>query len=307
MLDALASPVGYLLAYIHTGLSTFLISSSGPAWALSIVLLTVTVRLLLFPLFVKQIRSQRAMQAIQPKVKELQAKHKGDKETMQRELMELYRKEKANPLMGCLPLLLQMPVFLGLFHVLKRITPDNQAKTLYSWTVEQFDSAAQAKLFGAPLSGKFGSSTEEILHLGGNVLNVKIVAGLLVLTMMITTYLTSRQMILKTGWSEDPQQKMIQRLMLYGIPITLLVSGYLFPIGVVIYWVITNLFSLGQQFWVLKKFPPPPTSGKSTAGKSTSGKAGKNGSAVTTPAVVTVDAPKPGVRPVNPKRRGSRR
>ncbi|WP_018349182.1 membrane protein insertase YidC [Longispora albida] len=266
------------------------------SWILAIVFLVITVRILLFPLFVKQIRSQRAMQAIQPKVKELQAKHKGDKETLQRELMELYRKEKANPLMGCLPLLLQMPVFLGLLHVLRRITPDNNLTTLYGWTDAQFKSAADAQLLGAPISAKFGSTAGELAAWGASTTTVKIVSGLLILTMMVTTYLTSRQMILKTGWSEDPQQKMIQRLMLYGIPVTLLISGYLFPIGVIIYWVTTNLFSLGQQFWVLKKYPPPPATVK--VGEKTKTAA---------PIATTVEAPKPGVKPANPKKRGARR
>ena len=116
------------------------------AWILSIVFLVVTVRVVLFPVFVKQIKSQRAMQALQPKVKELQEKHKGDRETLQKEMMELYRTEKANPLMGCLPMFLQIPVFLGLFHVLRRLNPDRGegAKTLYGWTVSQFDSASNA-------------------------------------------------------------------------------------------------------------------------------------------------------------------
>ncbi len=96
------------------------------SWILAIFFLVVTVRVILFPIFVKQIKSQRAMQALQPKVKELQEKHKGDRETLQKEIMELYRTEKANPLMGCLPMFLQIPVFLGLFHVLKRLDPNNQ-------------------------------------------------------------------------------------------------------------------------------------------------------------------------------------
>src|SRR5689334_24980195 len=93
------------------------------SWILAIIFLVLTVRAVLFPIFVKQIKSQRAMQALQPKVKELQAKHKGDRETMQKELMELYRSEKANPLMGCLPMFLQIPVFIGLFHVLRHLKP----------------------------------------------------------------------------------------------------------------------------------------------------------------------------------------
>src|SRR6266511_1643588 len=248
------------------------------SWILAIVFLVLTVRAVLFPVFVKQIKSQRAMQAIQPKVKELQEKHKGDRESLQKELMELYRKEKANPLMGCLPLFLQIPVFLGLFHVLKHLKPGTSLdqKSLYGWTAKAFDSAANAKLFGAPISARFLSPQNELSPLGSSVLNVKIVAAALVAIMIVTTFLTSRQMILKTGWSEDPQQRMIQRLMLYGVPFSLLISGGAFPLGVVIYWVTTNLFSLGQQFWVLRKYPPPPMT-KSAPGKATSASKSSSG------------------------------
>lgn len=228
------------------------------SWILSIFFLVVTVRVILFPIFVKQIKSQRAMQAVQPKVKELQEKHKGDRETLQKEIMELYRTEKANPLMGCLPMFLQIPVFLGLFHVLRRLNPSNQLKELYGWSAAQFDSASHATLFTAPISGKFGSTSADLADLGASVTTVKIIAAFLVAIMIATTYLTSRQMILKTGWAEDPQQRMLQRIMLYGIPASLLISGAIFPIGVIIYWVTNNLFTLAQQQWVLRKFPPPP-------------------------------------------------
>jgi YidC/Oxa1 family membrane protein insertase len=304
------------------------------AWILSIVFLVVTIRIILFPIFVKQIKSQRAMQALQPKVKELQEKHKGDRETLQKEMMELYKREKANPLMGCLPMFLQIPVFLGLFHVLRRLDPHKVNKDLYGWTVGQFDSAAHAKLFTAPIAAKFGSTAQELTTFGANGTTVKILAGVLVLIMMATTYLTSRQMILKTGWAEDPQQKMIQRLMLYGIPLSLLVSGSLFPIGVIIYWVVNNLFSLGQQQWVLRKYPPPVTPKglgsartggaktavtKSTA-KTTGTKAGsktaaktpaktaaaKNGKTGSQPVIDSKAlAPRPGAKPVNPKKGGT--
>ena len=246
------------------------------SWILAVVFLVITIRIALFPVFVKQIKSQRAMQVLQPRVKALQEKHKGDRETMQKELMELYRTEKANPLMGCLPMFVQIPVFFGLFHVLRHLQPgqpDTQ-KTLYGWTVGQFDSASRARLFGAPISAGFKSSAAQLSELGASVTNVKIVAAILVLVMMATTYLTSRQMILKTGWAEDPQQKMIQRLMLYGVPASLLISGFLypFPLGVSLYWVTTNLFSLGQQQWVLRKYPPPVTAKNSSATKSTPSK-----------------------------------
>jgi len=283
-MDFIYTAISWILLKWHTLWDAILpgkaILGTNWDWILAIVFLVITVRIVLFPIFVKQIKSQRAMQALQPKIKELQAKHKGDRETMQKELMELYKTEKANPLMGCLPMFLQIPVFLGLFHVLKRLKPDNQAKTLYGWTAEQFDSAAAAKLFKAPIAAHFRSSADELAQLGANSTTVKIVAAVLILTMIVTTFLTSRQMILKTGWSEDPQQKMIQRLMLYGIPFSLLISGGLFPIGVVIYWVTTNLFSLGQQFWVLRKYPPPPMAGRSTssAGSSRNGSSSSSAS-----------------------------
>jgi YidC/Oxa1 family membrane protein insertase len=249
------------------------------SWILAIVFLVLTVRAILFPVFVKQIKSQRAMQQIQPKVKELQEKHKGDRETLQKELLELYRKEKANPLMGCLPMFLQIPVFLGLFHTLRHLKPSmpEHLRTLYGWTLGQFDSASQARLFGAPIAASFKSSAADLAQLGADQLTVKIVTAVLIAVMIVTTFLTSRQMILKTGWSEDPQQRMVQRLMLYGVPFSLLISGSLFPIGVVIYWVTTNLFSLGQQHWVLRKYPPPANATKPAARAGAAGGAAAGG------------------------------
>jgi YidC/Oxa1 family membrane protein insertase len=283
------------------------------SWVLGIIFLVITVRAILFPIFVKQIKSQRAMQALQPKVKALQEKHKGDRETMQKELMELYRSEKANPLMGCLPMFLQIPVFLGLFHVLRHLKPTMPEKlqTLYGWTVGQFDSASHAKLFGAPIAASFKSKASELALLDANGTTVKIVAAILIATMIATTFLTSRQMILKTGWAEDPQQKMVQRLMLYGVPFSLLISGSLFPIGVVIYWTTQNIFSLGQQMWVLRKYPPP--NAKGTAAKQTGKTDGKpaaksdgkkNGDAAKAVQPKAL-GPKVGAKPVNPKKGGA--
>jgi YidC/Oxa1 family membrane protein insertase len=229
-------------------------------WVLAIFFLVITIRVVLFPLYVKQIKSQRAMQALQPKIKELQAKYKNDKQAMQQELMQLYKTEKANPLMGCLPLVLQAPVLISLFHVLRHLShPDSSShqKTLYGWTESLFDSAAHAHLFGAPIAAGFRSPKSLVTELDSTTLNVQIIGGILIALMILTTYLTQRQMIARTGWATDPQQKMVQRLMLYGVPVMLLISGSIFPIGVVIYWTTSNLFSLGQQMWILHKYPPP--------------------------------------------------
>ncbi len=228
------------------------------SWVLAIVFLVITVRIVLFPIFVKQIKSQRAMQTLAPKVRELRAKYKGDSQTLREEMMKLYQTEKVNPLMGCLPMFLQIPVFFGLFHVLRWINPlQVQNKELYGWTSQLFDSAAQAQLFTAPIPAAFSNDAAHIAALGGTHAGAaKVVAALLVVIMMFTTFVTSRQMIMKTGWQQEPQQRMIQRLMLYGIPASLLLSGWAFPIGVVIYWVTQNLVSLLQQQWVLRKYPP---------------------------------------------------
>jgi YidC/Oxa1 family membrane protein insertase len=234
------------------------------AWVLAIVGVVLTLRIILFPLFVKQIQSQRAMQKLAPEIKALQERYKGDRETLQKEMMELYRKEKANPLMGCLPILIQMPVFLALFHVLRRPDPGQTKNTdLYGWSgIAAGDngdwlSYVHAKLLGAPFWSTFLTPADQLDAVDASALTVKLVAGVLGATMILTTYLTTRQMILKTGWNEDPNQRMIQKVMLYGIPVIMIFSAGAFPIGVVIYWTVNNLFSLAQQQYVLHKYPPP--------------------------------------------------
>jgi YidC/Oxa1 family membrane protein insertase len=269
------------------------VGDTGLSWVLSIVFLVITVRIILFPVFVKQIKSQRAMQVLQPQVKALQEKYKGDRETLQREMMELYRREKANPLMGCLPIFLQIPVFLGLFHVLRLIDPTSEKNLTaftseYFWEKEQYLSASVAKIFGAPIAAQFGDNAARLedLH-ASSPAAVKIVAAVLIATMVATTYITQRQMIARSVPTTDPQQAMIQKLMLYGVPASLLISGAIFPIGVVIYWVTTNLFSMGQQFYVLKKMPPP---------------GGQQEKKEVSPEEAKAMAPKPGAKPQNPKK-----
>ncbi|NUS74004.1 MAG: membrane protein insertase YidC [Corynebacteriales bacterium] len=284
--------------WIYTGISWILLKwhslwalmfgeSSNISWVLAIVFLVLTVRAILFPVFVKQIKSQRKMQELQPRIKELQDKHKNDRPTLQVEMAKLLKEEKANPLMGCLPMLLQIPVFLGLFHVLRSLDPtssrDRSAMiNQYGWTADQFEHASHAKLFGAPIAAAFSSPSKFLDTLGVDRPLVQVVAGVLVITMVLTTYITQRQMIARTGANATGPQAMIQKVMLYGIPLSLMISGVIFPIGVLIYWVVQNFFSMGQQFWVLKKMPPP---GAATAKKEISAETAK------------AMAPKPGVKP----------
>lgn len=261
-------------------------------WVLAIIFLVITVRAILFPLVIRQIMAQRAVQVLQPRIRALQEQHKGDHRTLQRETMELYRREGANPLMGCLPMLLQIPVFVSLIWILRRLAPTRTANTdLYTWTHEQFHSASLAQLFGAPLSSRFfDPDFARFAALHTSLMDARIVTGVLVLVMAVTTHLTARQMVRRTGWATDHSQLLLQRLTVYGLPLMLLFSGLLLPVGVVIYWVVNNLFSLGQQQWVLRTHPPPALVEPG-------------------PARPAVDgarlAPKPGARPAAPKRPGA--
>jgi YidC/Oxa1 family membrane protein insertase len=275
VLDVLASPVGQLLALIHSGLvGVGLDSASGWAWGLAIVLLTVTVRLLLFPLFVKQIKSQRRMQELAPKIKELQKLHKGDRETLNVEMMKLYKENNANPISGCLPLLLQLPVFFALFTVIRNFKTN--ADAAYGLTAEQLREGAVATILGAPISAAFNSPASLIDDLGANHTTVRIVAFLMVIGMGASTFWTQRQLMARAG-TTDPQQIMVQKLLLYVLPLSFAVSGVFFPIGVLLYWLTTNVWSMGQQAWVIKRMPPvnltPGKPGPAGEGKAKKAKA----------------------------------
>jgi YidC/Oxa1 family membrane protein insertase len=239
------------------------------SWALAIVFLTITVRLLLFPLFVKQIKSQRTMQMMQPRIKEIREKYKNDKTKMNAEMMAL-QKEHGNPLLGCLPIFAQIPLFIALFHVLRSLQPVHWNKDYVcqqyregayiihetsGLNCDQVHSFSFAKLFGTSLSASFRSPAGELEYLGANPTAVKVVAAILIVVMAATTYLTQRQIMGRNG-PVDPSQAMQQKIILYLIPGMLLFSGTLFPTGVLVYWLTTNLWSMGQQFFVLRRMPP---------------------------------------------------
>lgn len=260
--DVLAQPVAIVLEGIHTGLTEIgLPAGSGWAWGLSIVLLTITVRVLLFPLFVKQIKSQRRMQELSPKIKELQAKHKGDRETLNTELMKLYKDHGTNPISGCLPLVLQLPIFFALFRVMNEFRPHfTDGKPFftgkYGLSSSLIEQGAHAKVFGAPISTAFNSSAQTLSALNGHATTVKIVATLMIVTMGATTFLTQKQMMARNGAATDPQQAQVQKIMLYVLPFSFAIFGFSFPIGVLLYWLTTNVWSMGQQRYVIARMPP---------------------------------------------------
>ncbi|MGY2065933.1 membrane protein insertase YidC [Blastococcus sp. SYSU DS0619] len=297
MLDWLYTAISWVMARWHSLWNVVLgdpaaeTGLAGLTWVLAIVFLVVTIRLILFPLFVKQVKSQRAMQELQPEIAKLRKQYGSDRQGMAVAMQQLQKERGVNPLAGCLPILPQIPIFLSLFHVLRRLAPDKQG--LYSWSDELTDQAARAKLFGAPISSSFnmsGAKEQAILDIQGvTYTNIRIVAFALILIMCFTTYFTQRQIMSRSGPVEG-QAAMVQKLMLYGVPISLFVSGFIFPIGVLIYWMVNNLWTLGQQFFILRKLPPPG----SDAAKAKAAE----GKPVVDPRTL---APKPGAKPVRPK------
>jgi YidC/Oxa1 family membrane protein insertase len=224
----------------------------GMSWVLSIVGLTIVIRAALIPLFVKQINASRNMQLIQPKVKELQKKYGHDREKLAQETMALYRESGTNPFASCLPLLVQSPIFIALFRLLDRAAKNGTANGFM--TDKQASSFGHAKLFGhIPIKDTF-------LHSGGLV-SVQILAAVLVVAMTITTFTTQRQLMTKNM----PKDAMTgpyaqqQKMLLYVLPVVFAVGGIAFPIGVLCYWTTTNLWTMGQQFYVIRRNPAPGT------------------------------------------------
>jgi YidC/Oxa1 family membrane protein insertase len=328
LFDGLATLVAFLLEQIHNGLSSVLPDGSGWAWGGSIVLLTITVRIILFPLFVKQIKSQRRMQEIAPKVKALQAKHKGDRETLNTELMKLYKDHGTNPISGCLPLILQLPIFFALFRVMNELRPhkDGSFHGKYGLSDELVRQAAHAKVFGAPISAAFKSGPELLKQLDGSATTVKVVSALMIVIMGGTTFLTQRQMMARTGGGQlDPQQAQVQKIMLYVLPFSFAVFGFSFPIGVLLYWLTTNVWSMGQQHYVIARMPPVGSPAAAAKEAKDAAKAAKRGLPVsqglvedvpeqpTTPEPAAAPTPRPAPGKAsagsrnNKKRKGGRR
>ena len=291
MLDWLYTAIAWVMKQWHALFSTFLDPAAGITWALSIVMLVVTIRVLLFRLFIKQVKSQRAMQEIQPEIQKLRQQYGSDRQGFSEAMMKLQKERGVNPLAGCLPILPQIPIFLSLFHVLRRLRPG--ADGLYSWDDTLTDQAAKAELFGAPISSSFnmtGRKAEELLALPGVTEGgIRVVALTLMVIMCATTFYTQRQIMSRSGPVEG-QAAMIQKVMLYGMPISLFITGFFFPIGVLLYWFTNNLWTLGQQFYILRKMPPPNS--PAALAKKAAEKPAIDPKAL---------APKPGAKPVRGK------
>ncbi|MFT4210376.1 MAG: membrane protein insertase YidC [Microbacterium sp.] len=238
--------------------------ASGLTWVLSIIGLVIVVRAALIPLFVKQIKSQRKMMEIAPQLRKIQEKYKGKKdqlsrEAMSRETMALYKKNGTSPVSGCLPLLVQMPIFFSLYSVLHDVASHAQSGIggVGPLTVELTTQFNDAKLFGvASLHETLADSVQN--QQDGWQATVTILVILVVL-MIGSQFFTQLQIISKnlSPEAKTGQAYQMQRIMMFIIPLGMIFSGVFFPLGVVVYWFISNLWTMVQQFMVIRNMPTP--------------------------------------------------
>lgn len=253
--------VSIIMVGFHEGLTFIgLPAASGWTWTLSIIGLVLVIRAALIPVFVKQIKAQRGMQLLQPDLKKLQTKYKGktdqlSRQAMAQEQMAMYKKHGTNPFSACLPMLIQMPFFFALFQVLSGISNNAQAGkgvgAMSPGQVVQFD---ESSIFGAPLSAT-------LLHGSGgdSQLAVNILSVVMILAMTASQFITQKQIMAKNMSEEAMASPFMrqQKMMMYILPVVFGVGGINFPIGVLIYWTTTNLWTMAQQFFVIRRMPTP--------------------------------------------------
>lgn len=273
MLDFIYYPVSGILWVWHTVFGSVLGPDSGLTWALAVVFLVFTLRLVLYKPFVKQIRTQLTMKKLQPEIKALQKKYKGDRAAQAAAIQKLQKTHGFNPLLGCLPLLAQAPVFIGLLHVLRSfnrtgtgfgqlgMSPQENANTAnYFFSAADVQSFLDARLFGAPISAAINSSRatlEAFAPFGGvpTVMTIALVAVPLMVLASVATHFNSRASIARQDDAAraNPQTAMMNRLLLWVFPAGVLVGGPVLPIAVLLYWVANNAWTYGQQHLVYRR------------------------------------------------------
>ena len=207
---------------------TFFHDDVGFSWGMSIIALTVVTRAVLIPLTYKSLKGMRALQALQPQLKEIQAKYKNDRQRMQQEMMSFYRENKVNPFASCIPLLAQMPIFITLFFLLRDELPDD---------------------IGCPAAGECPeASFFFIADLTAKAGGAELIA---LLVLYIVTQLISGLVMAVTA---DKNQRMLMLI----LPFIFVPFVITFPAGLVLYWITTNVWTIGQQYAIQKLIPPPP-------------------------------------------------
>ncbi|MEU4809692.1 membrane protein insertase YidC [Nocardia fluminea] len=270
MLDIIYWPVSAILWFWHKAFGFVFGPDSGLTWALAIVFLVFTLRLVLYKPFVKQVRTTKQMQELQPQIKELQKKYKNDRETMAKEMQKLQKEHGFNPLMGCLPVLVQVPVFLGLFHVLRSFNRtgsgwgqldmsnyDNAHTANYIFSATDVQSFLSARIFGAPIAAFITAPTEELeafAEWGGTPtkLSIALVAVPLMIIAGLATHFNARASVQRQTpeAAANPQAAIMNKLSLWVFPLGVMVGGPFLMIGILIYWVANNIWTYGQQHLV---------------------------------------------------------
>lgn len=251
----ITTPVSWVIVQFHSVYGKIFGPDTGWAWGLSIVSLVILIRICLIPLFVKQIKSTRAMQTLQPEMKKIQERYKNDKQRQSEEMMKLYKETGTNPLSSCLPILAQSPFFFALYHVLNSIAT---GKTMGFIDESLLTSARKAHIFGAPLAAKFTDGADKVASLGATLTDVRVVTAIMIVLMSASQFYTQRQLMTKnvdtTVKTPFMQQ---QKMLMYVFPVMFAVFGINFPVGVLVYWLTTNLWTMGQQMYVIRNNPTP--------------------------------------------------
>jgi YidC/Oxa1 family membrane protein insertase len=247
LLNFIYYPVSAILWFWHKvfGAIPFLGPDHGLTWALAVVFLVFTLRALLFKPFVSQVRSMRKMQELGPEIKKIQEKYKGDRAKQTAEMQRLQSEQGFNPLGGCLPILVQIPVFIGLFQVLREFKPGKTEN--YIFNESEVASFIDADLFGSKLSAFITMPDPELIALGTTRPAVTLVSVPLMILASIATFVTAKHSVdrQKATAAATPQTAIMNKLMLYVFPLGVLVGGFFFPIAILIYWLSNNGGTLG--------------------------------------------------------------
>ena len=306
MLNIIYYPVSAILWVWHKVFGFFLGADNGIAWALSVMFLVFTLRAILYKPFVKQVRTTRQMQELQPQIKALQKKYSKDRQRMAVEMQKLQKEHGFNPVMGCLPVLLQAPVFIGLFHVLRSFNrtgtgygglgmsvEDNANTANYFFSPDDVQSFLSARLFGAPISSYITMPKEQLESFGAygtvpTVANIAAVAVPLMLIASVATHFNARASVARqsAAAAANPQSAIMNKLALWVFPLGVLVGGSFLMIAILLYWVSNNIWTYAQQHIVFRRIDAEESAKKQEALERRAD-----------------NAPKPGARPTQGKRK----
>ncbi|MGP6174222.1 membrane protein insertase YidC [Corynebacterium sp. A21] len=325
MLNFVYWPISAILWFWHKAFSFVLDPGAGLTWVLSIVFLTFTVRLLLVRPMIKQMRSSRKMQEMQPKMSAIREKYKNNQQKMAEETRKLQKEMGVNPIAGCLPMLVQIPVFFGLFHVLRSFNrtgegvgqlglsvEENYNTPNYIFSVEDVQSFMDATFFGVPLSA-YISMPQDMYAAFPNVefsrLDIILVAAPIILIIAAATHFNAKISITRQksrlasgkqqavgGEMMQSQMQMMNKMMLWFMPLTILFTGFLWHIGLLFYMVTNNIWTFLQSRYIFNKMDREEEAeeeAKKALARTTAPK----------PGAKPVTAPKPGAKPNQSKKK----